>query len=134
MKRMLPILVTGAVLALAGGALADEAMKGHSHAGGAAKSMTLKGEVVDMGCYLAHAASGEKHKECGTKCVAGGMPMGLLTSNGKLYLITLNHDDADPYNHLKEWVGDKVEVTGEVYQRAGVMAIDASAAKPAAAK
>jgi len=134
MKRILSILVLGAVLAFAGGALADEAMKGHSHAmGAAAKSMTVKGEVVDMGCYMAHSASGEKHKECGTKCVAGGMPMGLLTSNGKLYLITLNHDDADPYNHLKEWVGDQVEVTGAIYQRGGMMAIDASAAKPATA-
>ena len=96
-------------------------------------TVTLKGEVVDMGCYMAHEAHGAKHKECGAKCVAGGMPMGLLTSTGKLYLITLNHDDADAYNQLKDWIDSDVEVTGVVTERAGMRSIDVSAAKAATA-
>ena len=101
-------------------------------AAGPMKSVT--GEVVDMGCYLQHEAHGAKHVACGTKCVAGGMPMGILTADGTVYLVTMNHDDADPYNQLKKMVGQTVTVTGPVSERGGVKGIDANAAKPAAAK
>ena len=89
----------------------------------------MTGELVDMGCYLGHAAHGEKHISCATKCIANGMPMGLLTSNNQLYLITLNHDNADPYNQLKNMAGKNVTVTGEVATRNGIKAIDVTAAQ-----
>ena len=127
MKRLIGLLAAAALTAFVSFSFAD--MK---H-GAVAKPTTLKGEVVDMGCYMAHEAHGAKHKECGAKCVAGGMPMGLLTSTGKLYLITLNHDDADAYNHLKDWIDSDVEVTGVVTERAGMRSIDVSSAKAAMA-
>jgi hypothetical protein len=98
------------------------------------KAVSLTGEVVDTGCYLAHGASGEKHAGCATKCIAGGMPMGLLTADGSLYLLTLNHDNADPYNKLKGMAAKKVTVTGVVFERAGMKGVDVSAVKLAAAK
>lgn len=91
---------------------------------GPEKSVT--GEVVDMGCYLGHEAHGAKHIACGTKCVANGMPMGLLTAQGGLYLITMNHDNADPYNELKKMVGKNVTVSGAVNERGGVKGIEAT--------
>ena len=91
------------------------------------------GEIVDMSCYTGKGATGEKHKECGTKCVANGTPMGLLTSDGKVMLLVLDHDNADPYNQCKGWVGDKVEVTGTKASRGGITAIDVTGAKPVAA-
>jgi len=97
-----------------------------------APAKTLTGEVLDMGCYLGHEAHGAKHVACGTKCVAGGMPMGLLTADGSVYLITMNHDNADPYNQLKKMVGQTVTVTGAVSERAGMKGIDVTAAKAAA--
>ena len=30
---------------------------------------TVKGEVLDMACYLDHGAKGEKHKGCAEKCI-----------------------------------------------------------------
>ena len=99
-----------------------------------ARSVALKGEVVDMGCYLGHGAMGAKHKECATMCIANGMPMGLLTSDGALYLITMNHGNADPYNQLKGWAAEKVEVTGVMSTRNGVKAIQADVVKRLAAK
>ncbi len=93
---------------------------------------TITGEVVDTGCYLGHAARGAKHVECATKCINQGMPMGLLTSSGTLYLLTLNHDNADPYNDLKMMAGKTVSVTGTVMTRGGMKAIDVSAIKPVA--
>jgi len=96
-----------------------------------APDKTLTGEVLDMGCYLAHEEHGAKHVACGTKCVAGGMPMGLLTADGSVYLVTMNHDNADPYNQLKKMVGQTVTVTGSVSERGGMKGIDVTGAKAA---
>ena len=84
-----------------------------------------------MGCWLGHAAKGPDHVSCATKCLAQGMPMGLLTSNGTLYLVTLDHDNADPYNSLKDMAGKNVSVTGELLTRSGLKAIEASAVQVA---
>ena len=127
MIRKLTLLAIAALASLALVAAADEAA--HKKA-----PSTMTGEVVDTGCYLAHAARGEKHIDCATKCISGGMPMGLLTSNGKLYLLTLNHDNPDPYNQLKEMAGKTVSVTGVVNVRAGMQGIDVTDVKLAAAE
>ena len=63
--------------------------------GAKAVTRSITGEVVDMGCWLGHGARGEKHISCATKCLNQGMPVGLLTGNGTLYLVTLDHDNAD---------------------------------------
>ena len=88
------------------------------------KSRTLTGEIVDMGCYLGREAKGADHRSCALKCVAGGMPMGLLTADGSLYLLTMNHENADAYNKAKEMAGLAVEVTGPVFERDGIKALD----------
>lgn len=93
---------------------------------------TLTGELVDTGCYLGHGARGEKHTSCATKCIGNGMPMGLLTADGTLYLVTLNHDKADPYNKLKTMAGKNVKVTGTVMMRNGMKGIDVTDAVLAA--
>ncbi len=130
---------TIAILALAA-AVALTAVVAHAapvHAGAAgmsatsAKPVTLKGEIVDMGCYLGHEAKGEKHKSCATKCISGGMPMGLLTADNRLFLLTLDHDNADPYNQAKTFAGDMVEVTGTMMERGGMRALDVTGVKAA---
>ena len=118
-------------LILATNALPALAHEGHQMPGEKAVTKTITGEVVDTGCYLAHAARGDKHISCATKCLQQGMPMGLLTSNGTLYLVTLDHDNADPYNSLKDMAGKTVSITGEFMSRSGMKAIEASAVRPA---
>ena len=61
------------------------------------------------------------------------MPMGLLTSKGKLYLLTMSHDNADPYNKCKDWASKQVSVTGVVSTRSGMTGLQVVDAKPAAA-
>ena len=107
-------------------ALPAFAHEGHEMPGVKAVTKSVRGEVVDMGCYLGHAARGSGHVSCATKCLAQGMPMGILTSNGTLYLVTLDHDNADPYNDLKTMAGKQVTVTGELLDRSGVKAITAT--------
>src|SRR4030065_2244179 len=104
------------------------ASEGKEHA---SPGMTIPGEVVDLGCYLNHAALGPKHKECATMCISGGMPMGLLTSDGKLCLLTMSHDDAAPFNASKKLAAEMVSITGPVSERNGMKSIEVTAVKPA---
>jgi hypothetical protein len=59
-----------------------------------AKVVTLVGEVVDYSCYLQVGKHGAKHRDCGQKCLRNGQPIGLLTKEGKLYL--LMEEEHDP--------------------------------------
>lgn len=134
MKRYWNLLVAVVLSLAAVQALAHEGhgekKKPATAASAAAAEQTPKsvtGEVVDTGCYLAHEGRGPKHVSCATKCILGGMPMGLLTSEGTLYLLTMNHDNADPYNALKEMAGKTVTVTGAVMERGGMKGIDVTA-------
>lgn len=129
MKRLLILLVVLALPLAPIQAVAHEGHKEAQHKPEAPKTVT--GEVVDTGCYLGHAARGAKHVECATKCIANGMPMGLLTKDGTLYLLTMNHDNADPYNQLKEMAGKTVSVTGTVMTRSGMKGIDVAEVRPA---
>lgn len=94
---------------------------------------TLKGEIVDTGCYLGHGAMGADHKGCALKCIAGGMPMGLLVEDD-VYLLTMSHENADPYNKAKELAAAMVEITGPVHERGGMKSIEVTAIKEVPAK
>jgi len=120
MKRIIAVAIA---LVFAGTAAAHE---GHEMTGAKAVTKSVRGEVVDMGCYLGHAAKGADHVSCATKCLAQGMPMGILTSNGTLYLVTLDHDNADPYNDLKGMAGKQVTVSAERSRRSGMKDITAT--------
>lgn len=90
------------------------------------KEMTVKGELVDMSCYMAHEGRGKKHAECGKMCVLGGAPLGILTQDGKVYLLVEDHSSAKakkPYAKVKEMVADTVTIKGDMYERGGVQAI-----------
>jgi hypothetical protein len=138
MKR-LSIALAAAALLLGGAAVAATQshhamnMKGMDHHENTAATQTWKGEILDAGCYLAHGAMGEKHKECALKCTANGMPMMILVG-GKPVLLTMDHDNADPYNSLKDMAGSVAEVTGKMSTRGGVSGIEVTGAKLAAAK
>lgn len=121
-------------LGLAGAAYADEKKHDHhaGHGKGDAKaaSQTLKGEIVDLNCYLAHGGKGEKHSKCAKQCVAGGAPMGLATEKG-LYLIVGDHGAEKAYAAAKELAGSKAAITGKVSNREGLQAIVVAKAEPA---
>lgn len=131
MKRVLVVLGLALVLALSLFALAQAETKAAAKA--EPKTMTVTGEIVDLGCYMGHGAKGESHRECALKCAAMGMPIGVLTGKGQLYLLTINHDDAAPFNQCKDWAGTEVSVTGPVMMKSGMKAIEVAAAKQAAA-
>ena len=94
------------------------------------KSTTLSGEVLDMACYSASGASGEGHKSCAAMCIKGGSPMGLLTSDGKVYLIVENHDKKDAYAEAQKHAGEQITASGTLSDKGGLNAIIVDDVKP----
>src|SRR5690349_16392817 len=90
---------------------------------------TITGEVLDMACYMKSSAHGDGHKDCAAMCIKGGSPMGILTSDNKVYLLVENHDKADAYAEAKKHAGEQVTVTGTISERNGMNAIIADAVK-----
>ena len=57
------------------------------------KTTTVVGEIIDLSCYLQVGKHGDKHRDCGQKCVKNGQPVGLLAEDGAVYmLIDEEHD------------------------------------------
>ncbi len=87
-------------------------------------NIIIKGEVIDMGCYLGHASKGAAHIKCAQMCVKMGMPIGLLATDGTLYLLTMAHDDPAPFNAAKAKVGKVVTLTGDIHESSGMKALE----------
>ncbi len=86
------------------------------------KTQTLKGEVVDLMCYLDHGAKGEKHKGCAKKCIESGGPVGLLTADDQLYLVIGEHKPIN--DELSSKAAQTVTLKGKVVERNGVKMIE----------
>jgi len=101
-----------------------------------AASETVKGQVVDMGCYKADKSNtGVDHKmpkgdtkDCALGCAKAGQPLALLTSDGKVYQIA-GGLAADKNAKLIAHVAHTVEITGDVMDHGGTMMISADSLK-----
>ena len=87
-------------------------------------NIIIKGEVIDMGCYLGHGSKGAAHIKCAQMCVKMGMPIGLLAGDGTLYLLTMDHGNAKPFNDAKAKVGKVVTLTGDIHEGSGMKAFE----------
>jgi hypothetical protein len=82
---------------------------------------TIKGEVVDLMCYLDHGAKGEKHKSCAETCIKSGGPVGIL-SGDQVYLVVGDHK---PMNEeLASKAAQTITVKGKVVERNGMKMIE----------
>ncbi|MDO1444946.1 hypothetical protein Q0590_01720 [Rhodocytophaga aerolata] len=86
----------------------------------AAKETSLTGEVLDLSCYMKSGAKGPEHKSCATGCLKNGNPVGLLASDGKVYLVVEDHKNADPYKELITHPAEQVKLTGTLQTRNGM--------------
>ena len=92
MKRFAALL-GGGVLA-AGLSVAAFAHDGHD-AKASDKPVTIQGELIDTACFVTSDgdAKGKDHAKCATKCMASGVPAGILPQGSKdakalMYLLT----------------------------------------------
>src|SRR2546426_10339225 len=89
MKR---ILATTAVLAFCALPLAAQ-----GHAMTAGDEMTITAQGGDLNCNTTNGASGPGHKACAQACAKAGVPLGLLSSDGTMYL-PVSSKPGDPQN------------------------------------
>ena len=101
------ILATAAVLALCALPLAAQ-----GHAATAGNEMTITGQVIDLNCNTTNGASGASHKACAQACAKAGVPLGILASDGVIY-VPVSSKPGDPQNSkLEKYAEGKVKVTG----------------------
>ncbi len=96
--------------------------------------VTVRGEVVDYYCYIEKGLTGLAHKACGMRCVAGDICMGILTDDGVLYMISVNHLRAmdpigmrsvpDPWVTCRSLIAEKVDLSGYAMERKGQRIIE----------
>lgn len=100
-----------------------------------AKTETVKGQIVDMGCYKKDKTNtGVDHKmpketkDCAIACAKDGQPLAVLTADGKVYQIA-GGLAADKNAKLIAHISHTVEVTGDVMDHGGAMMISADSLK-----
>jgi hypothetical protein len=52
------------------------------------QEIMVRGEVLDMTCYIAYNLSGPDHAKCASDCIRSGLPVGIKGEDGKVYLLT----------------------------------------------
>src|SRR5262249_51751645 len=120
-------IFAGVIAALFVGALSAPAF---------AKTETVKGQIVDEGCYKmdkSNAAVDHKMpkgdtKDCAIACAKAGRPMAVLTADGKVYEIA-GGLAADKNAKIIAHVGHTVEITGDVMDHGDKMMITADSLK-----
>lgn len=91
--------------------------------------LTVQGEIVDMACYMAKGSKGAAHKSCAQMCAKKGVPLGVLTDSGELYLLLDDHNEPDAYDAAKKLAGERAEISGKKFNKQGISSIVVSSAK-----
>ena len=93
-----------------------------------AKPVEIKGEIIDTWCYLSGVMGGEDavigtaHHTCALWCAAGGIPVGVLDEDGKIYMVLkLQGEDAlAQSDNIMKIQSDVITAKGMHYVRDGV--------------
>ncbi len=85
---------------------------------------TVSGEVVDLACYLHNPSmKGQGHRKCAETCAKKGMPMGILTDDGKVFLLLEDHDSPKPYAEALSKPAQTITVEGDKVTQGGLTGI-----------
>jgi type 1 fimbria pilin len=121
LSKLLALLAAGAAFALATHA-ADMPVSGDKMGtmdmAKSGSTITVTGEVLDMACYLDHGAHGDGHAACAEKCITSGLPVGLKSADGTVYLLIGEHKPANA--ELAPYAAKTVTVKGKFVNRDGI--------------
>ena len=109
-------------------AKADAPAATDQQTGGVLGVRTIRGELVDLSCYLDHGAKGEHHKACGTTCALRGLPIGLLDRDNKITIV-VGENNRSMNTELAPKMGTTVQLTGKIVSRDGMQMIEVSNVK-----
>ena len=105
MKLRIVRAVTGASLLLGLGVLVSLAQpKG--------ETVKVKGEVVDLWCFLEGGDRGADHKKCAIACAKAGNPIGLVTEKDEVYVMMGIKDHQPGRDVLIDKMAETVTVEG----------------------
>jgi arsenate reductase len=96
-------------------------------------TMTIKGEAVDLWCYMEGGDRGAAKKECATACAKAGNAIGIVDGTGAVYVASGLQDHQPARDLLIERMNEPVEVTGTVVSKGGMRMIFVKSVKSAKA-
>src|SRR6266516_4921693 len=89
-----------------------------------AKTVTVKGYVLDSACAFTKGLKKPISGECATACAKAGSPLVILSSAGTIYWPIADTTPSSSQNDkLLPYAGQNVSVSGKVFQRGGSTAI-----------
>jgi hypothetical protein len=101
----------------------------------AAPSVTVKGYVLDSACAFSKGLDKPISKQCAISCANAGSPLVILAEDGTIYWPIADSVPSSGQNpKLLPFAGEKVTVSGKVYQRGGSKAIVIDKIAPQSAK
>jgi len=92
------------------------AMAGFAVAG---EKATITGEVIDSACYIKMGNHGPDHAKCAEGCAKSGVPLALLTDDGKVVWLSAARDMKSVNELLTPYAAKKVTREGEWFERGG---------------
>ena len=99
-----------------------------AHAATDPKLIEIKGEVIDTWCFFSGVMGGEDavvgsaHHTCALWCAAGGIPVGVLTEEGEVYMVLKikGEEVLAKSDTIMEIQSDAITAKGMHYVRDGV--------------
>jgi hypothetical protein len=96
------------------------------------KAITVEGYVLDSACAFTKGLEKPISRDCALACAREGSPLVILTKDGAIYWPIDSATPAKGQNaRLTEFAGNRVKVTGKLYERGGshALAIESIAAE-----
>ena len=87
------------------------------------EEVTVKGEVIDLWCYLEGGDHGADHKDCATMCAKAGNPIGILDDKGNIYVVMGLKEHQPGKELLSDKMAETVTVNGTLVKKGGVQVI-----------
>ena len=86
--------------------------------------LTARGYVRDIACLMKFNEALKPSNDCALMCARAGSPLIVVTKEGTIYIpISESIPDTSQRDKLMPLVGSYVEVTGDMYERAGIKAL-----------
>lgn len=95
----------------------------------AQEDVDLRGEILDLTCYLHKGSKGRRHRACAEMCAEKGLPVGILTEQGDVFLLIEDHDEPAPYAAAVKLAGQNAAIKGKKYSKGsvtGIMVLEAT--------
>ena len=93
------------------------------------ETVKVKGEVVDLWCFLEGGDRGADHKQCAISCAKAGNPIGLVTEKDEVYVLVGIKDHQPGKDVLIDKMAETVTVEGTLVKKGGTQVIYVSSVK-----